>query len=107
MEEGGSRLSGTSGEQANWQVAAGEGHKRSTWFPWVAKYKKNSMWDSDGKFRSFYWLGPLSLVQQNEQIFFRVILFILAKYNKNVTCYFPNTSTTYANVDHTTNNTQL
>ncbi len=36
---------------------------------------------SDGKFGSFYWLGPLSLVQQNEQIFFRVISFILAKYN--------------------------
>ncbi len=36
---------------------------------------------SDGKFGSFYWLGPLSLVQQNEQIFFRAISFILAKYN--------------------------
>lgn len=31
---------GTNGEQANWQVAAGEGHKRSTWFPWVAESKK-------------------------------------------------------------------
>uniref|UniRef100_A0A672RPH7 Dynamin-1-like protein n=1 Tax=Sinocyclocheilus grahami TaxID=75366 RepID=A0A672RPH7_SINGR len=36
---------------------------------------------SDGKFGSFYRLGPLSLVQQNERIFFRVISFILAKYN--------------------------
>ncbi len=36
--------------------------------------------ESDGKFGSFYWLGPLSLVQQNERIFFRVISFILAKY---------------------------
>ncbi len=26
---------------------------------------------SDGKFGSFYWLGPLSFIQQNEQIFFR------------------------------------
>ncbi len=37
--------------------------------------------NSDGKFGSFYWLGPLSLVQQNERVFFRVISFILAKYN--------------------------
>ncbi len=29
------------------------------------------------------------------------------EHNSNVTCYFPDTSTTYANVDHTTNNTQL
>ncbi len=51
----------------------------------------------------FYQLGPLSLVQQNKQIFFRVISFILAELNSNVTCYLPNTSTTYANVDHTKN----
>ncbi len=62
---------------------------------------------SDGKFGSFYQLGPLSLVQQNEQIFFRVISFFLAKHNSNVACYFTNTSTTFANVDHTTNNTKL
>ncbi len=31
---------------------------------------------SDGKIGSFYQLGPLSLVQQNEQIFFWVISFI-------------------------------
>ncbi len=65
---------------------------------------------SDGKFGSFYRLGPLSLIQQIEQIFFRVmslISFFLAKHNSNVTCYFPNTSITYANVDHTTNNTKL
>ncbi len=63
---------------------------------------------SDGKFGSFYRLGPLSHVQQNEQPPPpRVILFILAKYSSNVTRYFPNTSTTYANVDHTTNNTKL
>ncbi len=62
---------------------------------------------SDGKFGSFYWLWPLSLVQQNKIIFFQVISFFLAKHNSNVTCYFPNTYTTYANVDHTTNNTKL
>ncbi len=58
---------------------------------------------SDGKFGSFYWLRPsLSLVQKNEFIFFRVISFILAKYNYNFMCYFPNTYTTYANDDHNT-----
>lgn len=31
---------GINGEQANWQVATGEGHKRSPLFPWVAEYKK-------------------------------------------------------------------
>ncbi len=66
---------------------------------------KVPQWNSDGKFGSFYWLGPLSLVQQNERIFFRVISFIsliLAKYNSNVTCYFPNTSTTYVNTNTNT-----
>ncbi len=43
--------------------------------------KKKHIICSDGKFGSFYWLGPLSLVQQNERTFFRVISFILAKYN--------------------------
>ncbi len=45
---------------------------------------------SDGKFGSFYRLGHLSLVQQNEQIFFQVISFMsffLAKHNSNGTCY--------------------
>ncbi len=68
---------------------------------------KNAVLISDGKFGSFYRLGPLSLVQKNEQIFFRVISFFLAKHNSNVTCYFPNKYTTYANVDHTTNNAKL
>ncbi len=74
---------------------------------WVAQIVRTPVLNSDGKFRSFYRLRPLSLVQQKEQIFFRVISFILAKHNSNGTCDFPNTSTTYANVDHTTNNTKL
>ncbi len=44
------------------------------------QFRPRGIWklhhSSDGKFGSFYWLGPLS-----EQIFFRVISFILAKYN--------------------------
>ncbi len=40
---------------------------------------------SDGKFRSFYQLRSLSLVQQNEQIFFGVISFFLAKHNSKHT----------------------
>ncbi len=62
---------------------------------------------SNGKFGSFYRLGSLSLVQQNERIFFRVISLFLAMHNSNVACYVPNTSTTYGNVDHTKNNTKL
>ncbi len=41
---------------------------------------KSCFGSSDGKFGSFYWLGPLSLVQQNERIFFRVIS-SFSKYN--------------------------
>ncbi len=55
-----------------------EGGARSNATLFDNRQQKNS---SDGKFGSFYWLGPLSLVQQNERIFFRVISFILAKYN--------------------------
>ncbi len=47
------------------------------------------------------------LFSKMNKSFFEFISFFLAKHNSNVTCYFPNTSTTYANVDHTTNNTKL
>jgi len=40
LEEGKMGSQGINGEQANWQVATGEGHKRSPRFPWVAEYKK-------------------------------------------------------------------
>jgi len=39
-------------------------------FPLHGPIDIHCMDNSDGKFLSFYWLGSLNLIQQNEQIFF-------------------------------------